>query len=81
MTWYIPMGRTSTVTKEQRRFIKDLEEMGLVVKPTKKHFKVYTADDRWVMDFASSPSDQNWRQSAERQLVGRLQALYTDDGG
>lgn len=66
--------------KETRDFIKDLEDMGLTVVVTKNHIKCYTNDDKWVMDFASSPSDRNWRQSATRQLVGRLQAIYGDPG-
>ena len=63
--------------KEQASFIAELKDMGLVVDTgSRQHYKVYTKDGIWVMDFAHSPSDRNWRKVATRQLRHKLNLIY-----
>ena len=66
------------MSKELKDYTKELEEYGLVVRPSKRHYKVYLPepDGRWVMDFASSPGDRNWKGPANRRLRARLTMLY-----
>lgn len=61
----------------QAEFIKELQGMGLEVRSGKSnHYKVYTRDGKWVMDFAKTPSDQHWRKQATRQLTHKLRLIY-----
>jgi len=58
-------------------FREEREQMGLVVKHGgNTHYKVYTKDGRWVMDFAHSPSDTHWRKQASRRLRVKLGEIY-----
>ena len=62
----------------QADFTKELTDMGLVVKHGKgsTHYKVYTREGVWVMDFAHTPGDTHWRKQATRRLRVKLGAIY-----
>jgi hypothetical protein len=64
--------------KDTDEFIEELQSMGLTVnrKARGGHFKVYTSDGHWVMDFSHSSSDRNWRKAATRRLRVKLVEIY-----
>ena len=59
-------------------FKRELKDMGLEVRQGSgsTHYKVYTKEGVWVMDFAHTPGDTHWRKQATRRLRKKLGAIY-----
>lgn len=67
---------------QNKSFEKELKEMGLAVfKKGNNHYKVYTPEGVWVMDYSGTPGDRNWRKAATRRLTHKLGEIYGEGSG